>query len=283
MSAKRNNYSSEQSLPTTIHQLNSRQALKHITLLLFVFFVQWTNIAQVLNIDRELERDSVQKKHSAVLDFSFSSDKQKRNIIEFTQQSEVAMKLQKNRILIFLSHTDMVINGAAVLENNGYLQTRLRDNDSKRVAADYFLQYQWNGVVGLENRALAGINARFRFWDDHSDDLYSSLGIFYEYENWNPNLANYAFENIGLQPVNRQLFRTNFSLKTAIQISDQIDFSAISYLQFPINAGSTNILNPRWFFDSQIHFQLSQHLDFHIKYNHNLDYLRPLPIDSFFL
>ena len=250
--------------------------------MLFVFFVQWTNIAQVLNIDRELERDSVQKKRSAVLDFSFSSDKQKRNIIEFTQQSEVAMKLQKNRILIFLSHTDMVINGAAVLENNGYLQTRLRDNDGKRVAADYFLQYQWNGVVGLQNRALAGINARFRFWDHKSDDLYSSLGIFYEYENWNPNLANYAFENLGLQPLNRQLFRTNFSLKTAIQISDQIDISAISYLQFPINAGSTNILNPRWFFDSQIHFQLRQHLDFHIKYNHNLDYFRPLPIDSFF-
>ena len=104
----------------------------------------------------------------------------------------------------------------------------------------------------------------------------------YEYENWNPNLANYAFENLGLQPLNRQLFRTNFSLKTAIQLSDQIDISAISYLQFPINAGSTNILNPRWFFDSQIHFQLRQHLDFHIKYNHNLDYFRPLPIDSFF-
>ena len=261
----------------------TRQKLRIVLFLfLFMFFGQYVPHAQVLNIDRELGSDTIPKKYRGVLDFSFSSDKQKRNITEFTQQSELDVLLKKNKIFIALSHTDIVFNGATVLENNGYFQIRLRDNDSLRVSPDYFVQYQWNGVLGLQNRALAGVNSRFRFWDDKTDDLYTSLGVFYEFENWNPNLANYAFESTGLNPVSRQIIRANFSIKTAFKITRLIDFSAISYLQFPLNAGAINVLNPRWYLDSQLHFVIKEHLDFNIKYNHNLDYFRPLPIDPFF-
>jgi hypothetical protein len=199
-----------------------------------------------------------------------------------TQQSELDILMPKSHILIALAHTDFVFNGASVLENNGYFQLRYRDNDSKKIAPDFYLQYQWNGIWGLENRALLGCNARFRFWDDRQDDLYASCGLFYEYERWNPFLANYAFGGTNLKEVERNLLRLNLTLKTAFKVANGIDFSAISYLQSPLNMGFQNILNPRWFVDAQINFNINKHLDFNIRYNQNLDYFRPLPIDVFF-
>lgn len=256
--------------------------MKSILLLLLLLLFDNLSFGQILNIDREHGNDSIQKSFFAVIDLSFAADKQRNNILEFTQQTEFDFLLKKSRILIALTHTDIVFNGANVLENNGYFQLRYRDNDTKKVAPDYFLQYQWNGILGLQNRAIAGCNARFKFWDNRTDDLYASLGLFYEYEQWNPFLENYAFGGTNLQEIQRNLIRLNFSLKTAFKVANGIDFSAISYLQAPLNAGINNLFNARWFLDSQLNFEINKHLDFNIKYNQNLDYFRPLPIDTFF-
>jgi hypothetical protein len=246
------------------------------------FFYPFISLGQILFLDRENENDSLNRKYSGLIDLTISADKQRKNILELTQQSEFDWLIRQTNVLIVLTHTDFVFNGPTVLENNGYFQLRYRNNDTKKLAPDYFLQYQWNGITGLQNRALAGINARFRFWDDRKDDLYASAGLFYEYEKWNPFLSNYAFGGTGLNEVNRKLVRLNFSLKTAFQIGKGIDFSAISYLQSPLNAGVKNLINPRWVLDSQLNFQINKHLMFNVKYNLNLDYFRPLPIDPFF-
>jgi hypothetical protein len=250
---------------------------------LFIFLWCINGYGQILNIDREIGVDSLPRSIIGVIDLSFSVDKQRRDIIELTQQTEIDFLNKENtNILIVLAHTDLVFNGVNVLENNGYFQLRFRDNDIKKIAADYYAQYQWNGILGLQNRAVAGCNARFKFWDDRTDDLYAGLGVFYEFERWNPFLENYAFGGTDLQEVNRSLIRLNMTLKTAINLNNGLDFSAITYIQAPLNAGVENILNPRWFLDAQLNFHLNRHLDFQIKYNQNLDFLRPLPIDSFF-
>jgi hypothetical protein len=254
--------------------------MKHLFFILIL--TPFLSFGQILHLDRENSSDTILKKITGLIDLTFNLDKQKKNILEFTQQTELDWLLKKSNVCIFLAHTDLVLNGAAVLENNGYFQLRFRNNDTKKLAPDYFLQYQWNGIMGLQSRALAGCNARFRFWDDRTDDLYASLGLFYEFEQWNPFLTNYAFGGDVLNEVKRELVRLNFSLKTAFQIAKGIDFSVISYLQTPLNAGMKNTYNPRWSVDSQLNFQINKHLTFNIKYNHNLDYLRPLPIDPFF-
>ncbi|MFM6947017.1 MAG: DUF481 domain-containing protein [Flavobacteriales bacterium] len=259
---------------------------KHYTKYLFVFCFFHLFISnccsQILFLDRENASDTLHRKFTGLIDLTITADKQRKDIIELTQQSEFDWKVKKSNVVILLTHTDFVFNGPVVLENNGYFQIRFRDNDTKKVAPDYFLQYQWNGITGLQNRAIAGLNARFRFWDDRKDDFYSSAGLFYEYEKWNPFLINYAFGGSSLQMTERNLLRLNLSLKTAFQLHNGIDFSFITYLQSPLNAGLKNIFAARWSVDSQINFQLNKHLFFNIKYNHNLDYFRPLPIDVFF-
>lgn len=238
--------------------------------------------AQILNVDRENGQDSIPRKQLFSWNVSFSSDKQKKNLLELTNIAEYDRFLKKDRLLVMLLNTDASFNGKAILENNGYFQMRLRDNDKKRVAPDYYMQYQWNGIWGLQNRALAGCNARLKFWDDKTDDLFMSIGVFYEYEKWNPNLSSYAFGGTSTSIVYRQIPRLNFSAKTAVQLKKGIDLSAITFLQFPMNDAFAHFTQPRWFLDMNLNFEINKHLSMVLHYDQNIDYYRPLPIDLYF-
>ena len=234
---------------------------------------------QVLNIDRENGLDSIKKKFRCSMNFSFSSDKQRKNIIDFANTSEMDLFVKKDRVLLLLSQSEFVFNGPAVIENNGFFQLRFRDHDTRKIYPDLFAQYQWNGVQGMEHRALGGVNARIRWMEKKKSDLYTSLGLFYEAEKWNPFISAYSFFSDSLSIVNRNLFRFNTSAKFAFKIAKSIDLSGSTFVQFPLNSF---YLQPRWFFDSNLNFEVNKVLTFIIHYDHNLDYYRPLPIDSYY-
>ena len=255
--------------------------MKNAILLLFVGVLNNAH-AQILTVDRENGQDSIARKQLFSWNVSFSSDKQKKNLLELTNVAEYDRFFKNDQVLIALVNTDASFNGKAILENNGYFQMRLRDNDKKRVAPDYFVQYQWNGIWGMQNRALAGCNARFKFWDDKTDDLFMSIGAFYEYEKWNPNLSSYAFGGGSTDIVYRSIPRLNFSAKTAVQLKKGIDFSALTFVQFPMNDAFAHFKQPRWFLDMNLNFEISKHLSMVLHYDQNIDYYRPLPIDLYF-
>lgn len=249
--------------------------------IIFNFLLIQVN-SQVLSIDRENGQDSIKRKVAFSYNISFSSDRQKKNLLEFSNQTELDVFLKRDKIIILLGQTDASFNGKTILENNGYFQFRLRDNDKKRIAPDYFAQYQWNGILGLQNRGLAGCNARFKFWDDKTDDLYMSIGAFYEVEKWNPNLSSFDWDSIELTNVIRKIPRLNFSAKTAVQLKKGIDLSASTFVQFPMNDKFQHFLNPRWFIDMNLFFEINRHLEMNIHYDHNFDTYRPLPIESYY-
>lgn len=237
------------------------------------------SFSQVLNIDREIETDTTFHRVRANFNFTFSNDKQKKNLVDFTNVSEVDYFLKNNYLFVFLSKTELAFNGLTALENNGFFQLRFRDNDLRKIAPDAFVQYQWNGVQGMERRALLGVNARMRWLEKRKSDLYTGVGVFYESEKWNPFLGSYAFNSSGLSIVNRNLFRLNLAAKFAFKIAKNIDFAGATFVQFPIN---THFTTPRWFFDSNLFFTVNKHLEFTIHYDHNLDTYRPLPIDTYY-
>lgn len=248
--------------------------------LIGVFLTILTNShTQVLNIDRENIQDSTKKKAQAAFIFSFASDKQKKSLIDFSNNSEFAWVFKNNLTAVYLSQIELSLNGKQVIENNGFFQLRLRDNDTRKLYPDVFCQYQWNGILGLANRSLFGVNARINWFEKKQSDLYTSIGVFSENERWDPNLASFAFFDSSLVEIKRNLFRLNLSAKYAIKFNDKIDMTGSSYIQFPIN---NFFSSPRWFFDTNIFFKLSDHFNFVLHYDHNLDYYRPLPIDDYY-
>lgn len=257
--------------------------MNKIVLLTFILGSIPLMFGQVLNIDRENGDDTVFHRDIISLNFGFSLDKQKRNLIEFSSQLENDFFFKKSSLVwITLAQTDAAFNGGTILENNGYMQMRLRDNDKRRVYPDFYMQYQWNGVWGLQNRGLAGCNARFRFWENKKDDLYAGIGVFYEYEKWNPFLTSFAFSQDSMDIVYRAMPRFNVTAKAAIHLKEGIDLSGSTFIQFPLNEQFTNFMNPRWFIDLKLYCAITKHIAIVINYDHNFDAYRPLPIDTYY-
>jgi hypothetical protein len=249
----------------------------------FVYILCATLYGQILNVDRQKIKDTVFKRNRFYLNFGFKLDRQRQNLIQFNSQGENDFFFKKEKLIwITLAQTNASFNGASILENNGYFQMRLRDNDSRRVYPDYFIQYQWNGVLGLQNRALAGCNVRFRFREKKKDDLYAGIGLFYEYEKWNPFMTSFAFSQDSADIVYRAIPRLNVTAKAAIQLKEGIDLSGSTFIQFPLNEQFTNFINPRWFIDIKLYCEITKHVAVVINYDHNFDTYRPLPIDIYY-
>lgn len=246
--------------------------------ILFILITLLTH-AQVLIVDRENGQDSTKRVFLASFTGSFSSDKQKNKFVEFSNATELDFILKKNYFFVLLNQTDLAYNGKSTIENNGFVQLRFRDNDTRVIAPDAFSQFQWNGIWGLEYRSLAGLNARINCLEKKKSDLYFSIGSFYEVERWNTKLSSYAYKTDGVSDVYRAMFRLNTVTKFAFKIGKKIDFAGISYIQFPLNK---NFLWPRWVFNSNLYFDFSKHLNFVLNYDFNYDDYRPLPIDEFY-
>lgn len=253
--------------------------MKYKLLLLFLLFLHKESIAQILTIDQQNGQDSIQKKLKVSTTFHFSSDKQKNNLIDFFNKTEIDYFTKKHHVFIFLAQADFANNGSNSLEKNGNFQLRFRDNDTRIIAPEYYIQFQWNGILGMDHRTVQGMNIRINCLEKKHSDLYVSIGAFYENEKWNPLRSSMNFTQENLNIVNRSLVRLNSTAKFAFKIAKGIDFSGVSYLQFPLNS---HFKSPRWYFDSNFNFEFNKHLNFVILYEHNLDYYRPLPIDNYY-
>jgi hypothetical protein len=251
-----------------------------ISLIFSLFFLAPLS-AQVLSVDRENGQDSVQKKVAFTWTSGVALDKQKTNILEIESAEELDLFFKNNQVLILLGNTALQTNGTSILENNGYFMLRLRDNDKKRVSPDYYAQLQWNGILGMQNRTLAGVNARFKFWENKESDLYIASGAFFEHELWNPALSSFDFDSSVIS-VTRNLIRWNNAAKMALKITDNIDFATSNFIQFPLNDSFSHFLDPRWAMNASIFFKINKHLSINCNYEHNLDFYRALPVDTYY-
>jgi hypothetical protein len=258
--------------------------MKSKPILAFAFCIV-TNVssAQILNVDRNLAEDTLGRKSAFGCRLNFVIDKQKRDIIDFATNIEYDYYFNNRKnILIALANTDITLNGKTQLENNGYFQIRVRDNDKKKIAPDFYTQYQWNGVWGLEHRMLGGCNARFRCREKNKDDFYISSGFFYEIERWNTNLSGYTFGSDSIKSVARSNLRLNLSAKGTFAITKGVDASAVTYIQLPVTRTFAEFMKPRWISSVNVNFEVNKHLSLVYHYSHNMDYYRVLPVDPFF-
>ncbi|MEY5132525.1 MAG: hypothetical protein RLZZ198_529 [Bacteroidota bacterium] len=73
--------------------------MNKITLLLFIWCLVPRVFGQVLNLDRENGDDTVIHRNVINLNFGFSLDKQKRDLIEFSSQLENDFFFKKNNLV----------------------------------------------------------------------------------------------------------------------------------------------------------------------------------------
>ena len=249
-----------------------------IMILMFVFN-QHSTTAQVLNIDRETNTDSIQKKWEIVSGITFSADKQKKNIVDLNSNFELVRNLNNNYSILGLARNDAVISGNSILQNEGMIHLRYQDVNKRKLSIETFAQFQWNGAWGMEYRYLGGLNLRLKWINNDKLNFYSGLGVFHEWEKW--NWSGVEERLVPINPLNqfRSLNRLNNYSKFSAKLSSLIDFTIINYLQFPINK---SFGNPRWYVETNTYFIANKHLNFVIHWEHIFDKNTLVPIDDFY-
>lgn len=248
-----------------------------LLLFLLLFYVEVSS--QILNVDREASNDTVFKKWISVADISFSSDKVKKNLLDVSSKIETNRFFKNNYLLVGSASNDITLNGNDVIQNEGNIQLKYRDNDKHNWSNESYVQYQWNGALGMEYRNVIGSNVRKKLFDKSKIDLYSGLGVFFENEQWNfSGTENYdPILNAGV--LKRQLLRLNNYWKMAYKINDNLDVAAISYFQFPLNEDFDNL---RWFLDLNANIKITKNAGFVIHWDHTYDDYRLVPISNFY-
>lgn len=235
--------------------------------------------AQVVNIDREIKDDSITRKWEFVGAFDLSSNKQKNNILNFNTNIEIERNFNNHYVLIGIFKNASVFSGNASIQNEGMYHLRFRDRNFRKLSFEPFLQYQWNGIWGMDYRYLSGANLRYKWFDKKGIDLYSGTGFFYEKEKW--NWSGVKDELIPAKPedIFREQWRWNNYLKFAFKVSENFDLTATTFLQFPL---SSNFKQPRWYFEINNYFKISNHINFVFRWDHILDKNTVVPIENFY-
>jgi hypothetical protein len=85
------------------------------TILIFLFIISNASYitAQILNIDREIEIDSVHKKRETYINLSFNTDKLKKELIDLSVKLESDLFFKNNYVLIALYSNDVTLNGSS--------------------------------------------------------------------------------------------------------------------------------------------------------------------------
>jgi hypothetical protein len=250
---------------------------KYAFISLLGLFLLNTGNSQILNIDSEL-KDTMDRKRYLLISGTFSHDKQKKSINDLTSGIEFVQKLKNRYALVLVGQTNVVLSGREIIQNEGFFQWRYRDPDVRKTSIESYVQFQWNGLWGMEQRALAGANIRQRILDKKSGDFYVGMGGFYETETWNYKGVEDA-SKIPLKPevVALNRFRINTYFKAAKKLFKNCDIVTESFIQ--ANAFSL-INNPsiRWFMLGKINYQLSEKFLLTFNYDHIYNQIPPVPI-----
>ncbi len=166
------------------------------SILLYAFFIGCFSIsAQILNVDRERGQDSLKQRISLAANLGLSLDRQQVYLTQATAGLEIALRSNQKHLLLIKAEGSSLFANDQALEENGFVTLRFRDQDSRTIYPDLFLQYQWNTVFGLKHRWVAGGNGRLKLLDNDNLDLYASIGVFYENEVWDPSISQFTFED----------------------------------------------------------------------------------------
>ena len=157
--------------------------------LLFSFLViSTTTEAQILNTDRTKSLDSSENVLSKVA-VSIATDQQKKFLLDFYYSGDFTF-LNKKNSTTFYSKIDKVTNGGQSIQNLGTFQLKNNKEISSSLHLETFLQYQWDGSLGMEYRNLAGLNLIHYFKNTEWEDFFWGGGIFIENEKWNWSAVN---------------------------------------------------------------------------------------------
>lgn len=245
--------------------------------IVFFFLSIVTIKGQILNTDAILRSVDSTKRFYSIIDFGFNLNKQNTLLISLDSKADFSIRIKQNTIISSSSFA-LYKTGSVNLVNGGYSHLRFRMLENSKVQPELFFQYQLDGIRGMEERILSGLNCRIRFLEKSKISLFSGLGLMYEYENWN-------FSGIrpdalpGTKNVQNSYLKLNSYISFRQKLSEYVVSNFVLYFQ---TRPDSYFVVPRISSDAQITFKLNKNISFSMRYNLFYDAAPPVPIYNWY-
>ena len=214
-------------------------------ILLLILFSVYPVFSQVVNIEsKRMRSDTTGWMGSA--EGSFQLAKNVETIFDLGAKLHFQYK-HKNYLWLFLNEYRLIKGGDNKFVNSGFAHVRYNHKVTKEFLRwEVFTQVQFNGVLDVGLRVLAGTGPRFKIYDSDNFRLYCAALYMYEYEEntaktiflRNHRLSSYVSFTIDIGRVelssttyfqpNFKEFRKDYRLQTqedlTIDITDDLKF-----------------------------------------------------------
>ena len=214
-------------------------------ILLLILFSVYPVFSQVVNIEsKRMRSDTTGWMGSA--EGSFQLAKNVETIFDLGAKLHFQYK-HKNYLWLFLNEYRLIKGGDNKFVNSGFAHVRYNHKVTKEFLRwEIFTQVQFNGVLDVGLRVLAGTGPRFKIYDSDNFRLYCAALYMYEYEEntaktiflRNHRLSSYVSFTIDIGRVelssttyfqpNFKEFRKDYRLQTqedlTIDITDDLKF-----------------------------------------------------------
>ena len=230
--------------------------MKTVLFLILSLFLADVVKSQVLNVER-VRADADTTGWTGELGADFSLNKYNDQIIKVGGQANAAYFSKKHGYLL-LSNIDLVNVDGNSLVSNGYIHLRSTLLRKQQLSPEFFVQYQYNNNLGLQNRALAGTGIRYTFLSRPNLRGHISTGFMYEFEEW--GLSNDL-------SVKNEYIKSTSNLVVRGQLNPQTSLTMIGYYQ----ARPDRFFKPRATSENQLNIRMSRSITFRVSFTMTYD------------
>jgi hypothetical protein len=154
--------------------------LKWIFKISCVVFIFGNLKAQVINIENKRFLNDTNG-WVGVADFTFNILQNTQQVISFSNSFRVQYQKNRSRI-IFLNDLNFIKAGPTNFVNSGYQHIRYNFKVSKHLTFEAFTQTQYNPILRLNFRYLAGLGPRLKIVKTERARIYMAVLYMYEYD-----------------------------------------------------------------------------------------------------
>ena len=188
------------------------------------------------------------------LNLSIGLVKNRESVVSVNGSFQIEV-LNNKRIFLSISRFNFVKAGGENFVNQGFQHIRFNRLISKNFDFETFGQIQYNTLVYINLRAIAGGGLKFRLLNRPKQKLNIGVAVMYEYDEESENNTS------------RGDMRISNYLSLALRISDNARFSCTTYFQPLYN----KIADYRLSLDSTLRFKFFTNVDFITVFDFNYD------------
>ena len=240
-----------------LHLPSGKFQFKSVIAILFIGLFTITDIhAQLLNVER-IRSDADTVGWHGDIGFDFSVNRLNDRVIRLRNSANTSYN-SLNHTYLLLTSLELVNVDGTSLVSSGYFHLRSQFVRDRTLSPEFFLQYQYNANLGLDNRSLAGGGIRYNFLQ--RERLTGSLfsGVMFEHEVW--SLA-------GDESVTNNFLKSTSNIGLTGYINPQTRLILIGYYQ----ARPDRFFESRATLESQLNVRISRFVSIAVSFTMTYD------------